>query len=103
MRNNSGGRDWNGNGKQDSFDRFIDYKISSSNNNNTTSNRKTEHQTDDQKTAPQSNGIVFLKSMLTIGLCFAGFALPISANMESLGTAICLLSAVAISVLLWRK
>ena len=103
MRNNPGGRDWNGNGKHDSFDRFMDYKISSSNNSNTSSRRKDAHQADDSTDTPQSNGTAIFKSLLTLGLCFAGFALPASADMGSLGTAICLLSAVAISMLLWRK
>ena len=102
MNGMHGGRDWNGNGKQDSFDRFIDYKISS-NNSKMPSNRKDAHQADDSTDTPQSNGTVIFKSLLTLGLCFAGFALPASADMGSLGTAICLLSAVAISALLWRK
>lgn len=103
MRGNAGGRDWNGNGKHDSFDRFIDYKISSSNHGNTSSSHKSADQAGDSKDAPQSNGNVIFKSLLTIGLCFAGFALPASADMGSFGAAICLLSAVAISALLWRK
>ena len=103
MNGMHGGRDWNGNGKHDSFDRFIDYKISNSNNCNTSSSREDTHQADASKDAPQSNGTVIFKSLLTIGLCFAGFALPASADMGSLGAAICLLSAVAVSTLLWRS
>jgi len=103
MRDNLGGKDWNGNGKNDSFDRFMDYKISSSNNSNTSSRRKDAHRTDDSTDTPQSNGAVIFKSFLTLGLCFAGFALPASADMGSPGAAICLLSAVAVSALLWRK
>ena len=103
MNGMHGGRDWNGNGKQDSFDQFIDYKIGSSNHSNSSSSHKDAHQAGNTKDAPQSNGTVIFKSLLTIGLCFAGFALPASADMGSLGAAICLLSAVAISALLWRK
>lgn len=103
MKNSYDIQDWNGNGKQDSFDRFIDYKISSGNNSNSSSNHKDAQQVSDAKDTPQNNGNVIFKSLLTIGLCFAGFALPASADMGSLGAAICLLSAVAISALLWRK
>ena len=99
MRGNPGGRDWNGNGKRDSFDRFIDYKASS----NVASNNKTNTQPSEQKGTPQNDGAVIFKSLLTVGLCIAGFALPISADMGSFGTAICLLSAVAVGSLLWRK
>lgn len=102
MRGNAGGRDWNGNGKKDSFDRFIDYKASS-NNCNVTSNNKTNTQPSGQKDTPQNDGAVIFKSLLTVGLCIAGFVLPISADMGSFGTAICLLSAVAVGSLLWRK
>ena len=99
MNGMHGGRDWNGNGKQDSFDRFMDYKTGS----NTPSSRKDTHQTDNAKETPQSNGTVIFKSLLTLGLCFAGFAIPASADMGPLGAAISLLSAVAVSALLWRK
>ena len=100
MRDNLGGKDWNGNGKNDSFDRFIDHKISS---NAASSNRGDTHPAGDSEDPPQSNGAVIFKSFLTLGLCFAGFALPASADMGSPGAAICLLSAVAVSALLWRK
>lgn len=102
MRGSPGGRDWNGNGKTDSFDHFINCKASS-NSSNVTSNSKTSTQPGEQKDTPQNDGAVIFKSLLTVGLCIAGFALPTSADMGSFGTAICLLSAVAVGALLWRK
>ena len=59
MRGNPGGRDWNGNGKRDSFDRFIDYKASS----NVASNNKTNTQPSEQKGTPQNDGAVIFKSL----------------------------------------
>lgn len=97
------GRDWNGNGKRDSFDRYIDYKASSSTCNKGSSTHKAKESFAERNEESQRNGTTILKSLLTISLCFAGFALPIATDMGSLGTAICLFSAVAISVVLWRK
>ena len=101
MKDSPGGRDWNGNGKSDSFDHFIDYKASS-NSNNTASNSKTDTQPAEQTDTPQNNGAVILKSLLTIGLCIAALVLPASADMGPLGTVIFSFSAVAICVLIWR-
>ena len=100
MRGNAGGRDWNGNGKRDSFDRFIDYKASGASSKASSSSKP--HKKSDEKQNP-SDGATTVKSLLTIGLCLAGFLLPISAEMGALGSAVCLLSAVGISTLLWRN
>ena len=103
MNGMHGGRDWNGNGKHDSFDHFIDYKISSSNPSNSSSSHKDAQKASESRDTQQNNGTVIFKSLLTIGLCIAGFALPASTDMGSLGAAICLLFAVAVSARLWRK
>ena len=98
-----GGHDWNGNGKSDSFDRYVDYKASSSMTNNGVSKHESKESFTERNEDSQGSGTTILKSLLTIGLCFAGFALPITTDMGSLGTAICLLSAVVIGAMLWRK
>lgn len=93
MSNFPGGHDWNGNGRQDAFDHYMDCKASGS-----------ESSRDPGKNSASSGstGSGLLKSLLTIGLCLAGFLLPAAADMSTLGAVICLLTAVALGAALWR-
>ena len=102
MNNLPGGRDWNGNGKSDSFDRYIDYKASSVGNTNSNTH-KPNGASNSNSEESQSDGAIFLKSLATIGLCIAGVAIPVSADVGPSTTAIFLLAAVYISARLWRK
>lgn len=102
MNNFHGGRDWNGNGKSDSFDRYIDYKASGAGNSNSTTHKSNGSSHSNNK-EPQSDGAIFLKSLATIGLCIAGIAIPVSADVGPSTTVIFLLAAVYISARLWRK
>lgn len=93
MSNFPGNHDWNGNGRQDAFDHYMDHKASGS---------ESAHDSRQNSTSPGNTGSNLFKSLLTIGLCLAGFVLPAAADMGTLGAAICLLTAVALGAALWR-
>lgn len=94
------GNDWNGNGKRDAFDRYVDMKAS---NNDDSSAPKDGRSSDETQHESQGNGITIVKSLLTIGICLGGFILPAAADMGTGAAAIYLLAAVGIGVLMWQK
>ena len=126
--NFNSGFDWNGNGKHDSFDDFMNMKIASDNMENSCKLDKYDDETDElsdniQKSYHQkrqqsdegkpvillgnkpiydsskdSNGVVILKSFLVVALCVAGFVIPIMLELGSIGIALCLFGAVAASI-----
>ena len=120
-----GGFDWNGNGKSDAFDNYMDMKVSGSDNSDSdesgtsvspTSTRKKTGNSNDKElkgistggkplydATKDSNGITILKCLLVTALCIGGIALPITADMGVLGTLLCIFGGLGLSVLILKN
>ena len=120
-----GGFDWNGNGKNDAFDNYMDMQVSSSNNSdnaqengtNVGSSCKKSINTNESKelkgismggkplydATKDSNGITILKCLLVTVLCIGGIALPVAADMETFGTLLCIFGGVGLSILILKN
>ena len=111
-----GGFDWNGNGKKDHFDRFMDMKVSGSSKAdsvpNSTSNKKSNAKElkgismggkPFYDATKDSNGITILKSLLVTALCIGGIVLPIVAEMGTLGTIFSIFGGLGLSMLILKN
>ena len=111
-----GGFDWNGNGKKDHFDRFMDMKASGSSNpkntKNSSSNKKSNNEelkgisVDDKPfydATKDSNGVTILKCLLTTILCIGGIVLPVVAEMGTLGTLLSIFGGLGLSILILKN
>lgn len=116
------GHDWNGNGKTDAFDHYMNMKIiAASSKDNASGNApgnstKTTGGNEKPEAAgismfgkpmydatKDSSGMTILKSLLVVGLCIAGIAIPVAGEMEGLAVALFPLGAVGLSVLIMRN
>lgn len=95
------GFDWNGNGKRDAFDRFMDMKVMSevskkSNEASASTQKKTTSMNNinsQPRENQQSNGLVIFKSLLAIGLVVGAFVACLSGEMGKLGMGLLLIGA----------
>ena len=110
------GFDWNGNGKKDSFDHYMDMnvceKISSDDTPNSTTNKKNSNEElkgisiggkplyDATK---DSNAVIIFKCLLVTILCLGGIIFPVIVEMGTLGTLLCIFSGLGLSVLLLKN
>jgi len=95
------GFDWNGNGRHDSFDSYMDMKAadsSSHNKTNSSNGNKPDNRRVIYDSRKDSDGIALFKAILVCVFCLGGIFLPVSAGAGSLGTAICMLGAVGLSI-----
>ena len=124
----SGGFDWNGNGKSDAFDNYMDMKVSSSDSSDSdgnesgtsaspTSTHKKSSNSNESKelkgisiggkplydATKDSNGVTILKSLLVTALCIGGIVLPVAADMGILGTLLCIFGAIGLSILILKN
>ena len=122
---NLGGFDWNGNGKRDAFDSYVDMQIINGDNsfddaeesNPNTKNNKTYSKPTDNKelkgisvggkplydASKDSNGVTIFKCLLVTALCIGGIALPVAADMGPLGTLFCIFGGLGLSVLILKN
>ena len=122
---NLGGFDWNGNGKRDAFDSYVDMQIINGNNSsddaeesntNTKSNKTDSKPTDNEElkgisvggkplydASKDSNGITVLKCFLVTALCIGGIILPVATDMGTLGTLLCIFGGLGLSVLILKN
>ena len=123
-----GGFDWNGNGKSDAFDNYMDMKVSGSDSSDSdgdesgtsaspTSTHKKSINSNESKelkgismggkslydATKDSNGVTILKSLLVTALCIGGIILPVAADMGPLGTLLCIFGGVGLSVLILKN
>ena len=123
-----GGFDWNGNGKSDAFDNYMDMKVSGSDSSNSdsdesetstssTSTHKKSSNSNESKelkgismggkplydATKDSNGVTIFKSLLVTGLCIGGIALPVAADMGPLGTLLCIFGGLGLSILILKN
>ena len=120
--------DWNGNGKSDAFDNYMDMKVSGSDSSNSdsdesgtsanlTSTRKKSMNSNENKelkgismggkplydATKDSNGVTILKSLLVTALCIGGIVLPVAADMGPLGTLLCIFGGLGLSILILKN
>jgi len=118
--------DWNGNGKSDAFDNYMDMKVSgnsdsdskeSGTNASSSSSCKKTSTTNENKelkgismggkplydATKDSNGVTILKCLLVTALCIGGIALPVAADMGTLGTLLCIFGGLGLSILILKN
>lgn len=120
--------DWNGNGKRDAFDNYMDMKVSGSDNSDndgeeirtntspSSSCKKTNNATESKElkgismggkplydATKDSNGFTILKCLLVSALCIGGIVLPVAADMGTLGTLLCIFCGIGLSVLILKN
>ena len=123
-----GGFDWNGNGKSDAFDNYMDMKVSGSDSSDsdgeesgTSSSPNSTHKksinSNESKelkgismggkplydATKDSNGVTIFKSLLVTALCIGGIALPVAADMGPLGTLLCIFGGLGLSILILKN
>ena len=123
-----GGFDWNGNGKTDAFDNYMDMKVSGSDSSDNDSDesgistgfisthKKSSNSSEGKElegismggkplydATKDSNGVTILKSLLVTALCIGGIALPVAADMGPLGTLLCIFGGLGLSVLILKN
>lgn len=123
-----GGFDWNGNGKSDAFDNYMDMKVSGSDSSDsdgnesgtsaspTSTHKKSSNSTVNKElkgismggkplydATKDSNGVTILKSLLVTALCIGGIALPVAADMGPLGTLLCIFGGLGLSILVLKN
>lgn len=120
------GFDWNGDGKSDAFDSFMDTKVSGSDSSDGDEAEDTTNLTSaptykksedrEQKNTgismggkplydatKDSSGVTILKCVLVTALCIGGIALPAATDMGVIGTLICVFCAIGLSVLFLKN
>ena len=120
--------DWNGNGKRDAFDNYMDMKVSGSDSSDSdanesgtsaspTSTHKKSINSNESKelkgismggkpfydATKDSNGVTILKSLLVTALCIGGIALPVATDMGPLGTLLCIFGGLGLSILILKN
>lgn len=122
---NLGGFDWNGNGKRDAFDNYVDMQIINGDNSsedaeeanpNTKNNTSYSKPIDNKElkgismggkplydASKDSNGITVLKCFLVTALCIGGIILPVATDMGTLGTLLCIFGGLGLSVLILKN
>lgn len=112
-----GGRfDWNGNGKKDHFDRFMDMKVSDRNKPENAQNSSSNKKSNDEElkgismgdkpfydATKDSNGVIILKCLLVTALCIGGIALPVVAEMGTLGTLLSIFGGLGLGILILKN
>lgn len=120
------GFDWNGNGKRDAFDSYMDMKVSSDNDSSSANEdsdsdsftyygktsaptgNKAQKPNDQKPNDPKpmydstkdSDALVTFKCFLTVVLCLGGIILPALADMGLIATLLCLFGGVGLSILI---
>lgn len=91
------GFDWNGNGKTDAFDRYMEMKV-------TQNGKKEENLPKKEEKTGNTGGKdnTLAKSLLTVLFCLGGIVLPVAAQMEGIFVALCPLAGVGLSMLIWK-
>ena len=100
MYDNFGGPgfDWNGNGKHDTFDNYMDIKAAGESKTATGSQKKSSGDIVIYDSTKDSDGVAIFKALLVCAFCLGGIFLPVSADAGPLGMAMCMLGAVGLSI-----
>ena len=121
-----GGFDWNGNGKSDAFDNYMDMKISDCDSSDgdesgtsaspTVNHKKSSNSNENKElkgisivgkplydATKDSDGVTILKSLLVTALCIGGIVLPVAADMGPIGTLLCIFGGLGLSILILKN
>ena len=111
-----GGFDWNGNGRKDHFDRFMDMKVSGDSKFDNTPNSSSKKKANDEElkgismggrslydATKDSNVVTILKCLLVTALCVGGIVLPVAVDMGTLGTLLCIFGGLGLSILILKN
>ena len=125
MGNFNGGCDWNGNGKNDAFDNYMDMNLSSNDASNDDRKNKDSFASSEVRSSNSTNNkelkgismggkqfydaskdsdsVVVLKCVLAIASCIGGVAVGIAADAGSLGAAICIFGGIGLGILIMKN
>jgi len=92
------GFDWNGNGKTDSFDHYMDMKAADSSKASAGSRKKSSGGIVLYDSTKDSDGVALLKALAVCGLCLVGMIVPVTSGMGDLGTLVWLGSCIGLSI-----
>lgn len=123
-----GGFDWNGNGKRDAFDNYMDMKVSGSDSSDSdgdesgtsaspaSTHKKFSNSNESKElkgismggkplydATKDSNGVTILKSILVTALCIGGIVLPVAVDMGPIGTLLCIFGGLGLSILILKN
>jgi len=91
------GFDWNGNGKNDLFDNYMDMKVSCGDKDAAGNRKKRSGGIVIYDSRKDSDGVAIFKLLLVCVFCTGGMILPASVDAGPLGAAICMLGALVLS------
>ena len=95
------GFDWNGNGKTDSFDYYMDMKIVDTSKSSAGSRTKSSGSSGGiviYDSTKDSDGVALLKALAVCGLCLVGMIVPVTSGMGDLGTLVWLGGCIGLSI-----
>ena len=100
MYDNFGGPgfDWNGNGKADSFDHYMDMKIVDGSKASAGSRTKSSGGIVIYDSTKDSDGVALMKALAVCGLCLVGMIVPVTSGMGDLGTLVWLGGCIGLSI-----
>ena len=110
MYDNFGGPgfDWNGNGKADSFDRYMDMKAADQSSGAEGKDGGVIGPHDRRKNSSggiilydstkDSDGVALIKALAVCGLCLVGMIVPVTSGMGDLGTLVWLGGCIGLSI-----
>ena len=120
----SDGFDWNGDGKSDAFDTYMDMKVSGRDSSDSNGDESETNSTHKKYSNPNENkelkgisiggkplydatkdrnGVTILKCLLVTALCVGGIALPVMAEMGTLGTLLSIFGGIGLSLLVFKN
>ena len=92
------GFDWNGNGKTDSFDYYMDMKAADSSKASAGSRTKSSGGIVIYDSTKDRDGVALMKALAVCGLCLAGMIVPVTSGMGDLGTLVWLGGCIGLSI-----
>ena len=100
MYDNFGGPgfDWNGNGKADSFDHYMDMKIVDGSKASAGSRTKSSTGIVLYDSTKDGDGVELIKALAVCGLCIVGMIVPVTSGMGDLGTLVWLGGCIGLSI-----
>ena len=100
MYDNFGGLgfDWNGNGKTDSFDHYMDMQAADSSKASSGRRTKSSGGIILYDSTKDSDGVALIKALAVCGLCLVGMIVPVTSGMGDLGTLVWLGGCIGLSI-----
>lgn len=113
MKDNKGFFDWNGNGKTDLFDYYVNMKLIEDISSDQSSKHSRKPKSEIKgisfcgrpfyDATKDNSGVSILKALLVTVICVVGIVIPIATEMEGIGVALFPLGAAGISALILKN